>query len=101
MLFRSGLLSFKALYRRAANLSRGTRYALPALALAGALVAVWLPLGVTADAAAQEAFVPSDAPNAPIGVGKGIFPGRVVWAHEPDAARWDGKTGDWWDDANT
>lgn len=97
-----GLLSFKALYRRAADLSRGTRYALPALALAGALVAVWLPLGVTDDAAAQEAaFVPSDAPNAPIGVGKGIFPGRVVWAHEPEAARWDGKTGDWWDDANT
>jgi uncharacterized protein (DUF362 family) len=97
-----GLLSFKALYRRAADLSRGTRYALPALALAGALVAVWLPLGVTDDAAAQEAaFVPSDAPNTPIGVGKGIFPGRVVWAHEPDAARWDGKTGDWWDDANT
>ncbi len=96
-----GLLSFKALYRRAASLSRGTRYALPALALAGGLVAVWLPLGVTDDAAAQEAFVPSDAPNTPIGVGKGIFPGRVVWAHEPDAARWDGKTGDWWDDANT
>src|SRR5271157_1833910 len=97
----AGLLSFKALYRRVERRSRGMRYALPALALAGALVAVWLPLGVTDDAAAQEAFLPSDAPNTPIGVGKGIFPGRVVWAHEPDAARWDGKTGDWWDDANT
>ena len=96
-----GLLSFKALYRRASNLSRRTRYALPAIVLAGSLVAVWLPLGVTDDAAAQEGFVPSDAPNTPIGVGKGIFPGRVVWAHEPDAARWDGKTGDWWDDTNT
>jgi len=96
-----GLLSFKAIYGLAANLSRSTRYALPAAALAGALVAVWLPLGVTDDAAAEAAFVPSDAPNTPIGVGKGIFPGRVVWAHEPDAARWDGKTGDWWDDANT
>jgi uncharacterized protein (DUF362 family) len=48
-----------------------------------------------------EPFKPVDAPNAPIGVGKGIYPGRVVWAHEPAAAKWDGKTGDWWDDANT
>ncbi len=48
-----------------------------------------------------EPFKPSDAPNSPIGVGKGVHPGRVVWVHEPGAARWDGKTGDWWDDANT
>src|SRR5512140_581171 len=48
-----------------------------------------------------EPFKPIDAPNAPLGAGKGIHPGRVVWAHEPAAARWDGKTGDWWDDANT
>ena len=36
-----------------------------------------------------------------MGVGKGIHPGRVVWAHEPEAATWDGRTGNWWDDANT
>ena len=78
-----------------------SRYALVGVVLAGAVVALWLPLAFTDDAAAQETFVPSDAPNTPIGVGKGIFPGRVVWAHEPDAAKWDGKTGDWWDDANS
>ncbi len=37
-----------------------------------------------------EPFKPGDAPNSPIGVGKGIYPGRVVWAHEPGATRWDG-----------
>ncbi len=52
-------------------------------------------------APSPEPFKPTDAPNAPIGAGKGIYPGRVVWAHEPAAAKWDGKTGDWWDDANT
>jgi hypothetical protein len=36
-----------------------------------------------------------------MGAGKGIHPGRVAWAHEPKAAVWDGRTGDWWDDANT
>lgn len=54
-------------------------------------------------------FVPTDAPNQPIGVGKGIYPGRVVWAHRPEACHWDGETkplsvvkatGEWWDDAN-
>ena len=42
-----------------------------------------------------------ESPNTPMGVGKGIFPGRVVWVHNPEVATWDGKTGQWWDDANT
>jgi uncharacterized protein (DUF362 family) len=37
-------------------------------------------------------------PNNPIGIAKGIFPGRVVWIHDPAVAKWDGKTGDWWDE---
>lgn len=54
-------------------------------------------------------FVPSEPPNQPMGVGKGIHPGRVTWAHRPEACRWDGETkplavtkatGEWWDDAN-
>jgi len=38
-------------------------------------------------------FVPTDAPNTPMGVAKGIHPGRVAWAHDPKAAAWDGKRG--------
>ncbi len=41
---------------------------------------------------------PSEPANTPMGVGKGIHPGRVAWAHEPKVATWDGKTGNWWDD---
>jgi len=96
-----GLISIKALHRQAAAAAHRSRYALIGAALAAAVLAVWLPLGFTNDAAAQDPFVPSDAPNTPIGMAKGIFPGRVVWAHEPAAAKWDGKTGDWWDDANS
>lgn len=36
--------------------------------------------------------------NSPVGIPRGIFPGRVVWAHDPKVARWDGKTGFWWED---
>lgn len=37
-------------------------------------------------------------PNSPIGEGKGIFPGRVVWMRDTTVAKWDGKTGRWWDE---
>ena len=38
-------------------------------------------------------FTPTDKPNAPMGVARGIHPGRVAWAHDPQAAVWDGKHG--------
>jgi hypothetical protein len=37
-------------------------------------------------------------PNEPLGVAKGIHPGRVAWGHNPKIASWDGKTGFWWED---
>ncbi len=36
---------------------------------------------------------------SPIGVPRGIVPGRVTWAHDPAAVTWDG-AGSWWTDAN-
>ncbi len=46
---------------------------------------------------------PAAAPTKPmpisgdaLGVGKGIFPGRVVWAHNPEATLWDGQGDFWW-----
>jgi len=38
-------------------------------------------------------------PPSPLGVSRGIVPGRVTWAHDPAAVTWDG-TGSWWTDAN-
>lgn len=38
-------------------------------------------------------FTPIDSPNTPMGVAKGIHPGRVAWAYDPKAAAWDGKRG--------
>ena len=40
--------------------------------------------------------------KTPIGTPKGIFPGRVVWVHNPDATSWDGVGPDyWWEPENT
>ncbi len=38
------------------------------------------------------------APNTVLGEAKGIFPGRVVWAHMPNTSTWDLKTGRWFED---
>jgi|SRR5450755_329042 hypothetical protein len=38
-----------------------------------------------------------DHPLSPIGVARGIAPGRVTWGHDPKAVSWDGK-GFWWED---
>jgi hypothetical protein len=36
---------------------------------------------------------------SPVGVARGVVPGRVTWKHDPAAVTWDG-TGSWWKDAN-
>ncbi len=49
---------------------------------------------------ASAPWVASEGPNAPIGQEQGIFPGRVVWMHDPQAAMWDGNPehGGWYED---
>lgn len=37
-------------------------------------------------------------PNKPLGIGRGIHPGRVAWMHSPGVATWDGHTGLWMED---
>jgi len=49
--------------------------------------------------ASDEPFNPIDNPNSPVGIAKGINPGRVVWAHDPDATGWNG-SGYWWKDSH-
>jgi uncharacterized protein (DUF362 family) len=55
----------------------------------------------TAVAADESPFIPIDAPNDPVGKGRGIHPGRVVWIHDADATSWDGESGYWWEAENT
>ena len=49
-------------------------------------------------------FVPAK-PNTPVGKARGIYPGRVVWARDPEATKWAGnwkqRSDQWWLDENT
>ncbi len=38
--------------------------------------------------------------HMPLGKARGVKPGRVVWAYDAVATRWDGKTGFWWAPGN-
>ena len=82
---------------------------LRSLAAAQAAGLAHVPLVLPWEAMAQqrgemapvEPFKPSEGANHPLGAGKGIYPGRVVWVRDAKATSWDGVTGHWWDDANT
>jgi len=41
-----------------------------------------------------------DPANSPMGVGKGIYPGRSHGSTHPNATKWNGVTGNWWDEQN-
>ena len=73
-------------------------------------VAAWTVAGTNssgtalgAEPAASARWAPAEPPNQPIGRAQGIFPGRVVWIHDPQVARWDGgaTNGGWFEDKST
>jgi hypothetical protein len=97
----AGLVGSVIAHRKACRLLRESRYVLAAICAAVAMIPIWWALSVTGDKPAEAAFSPDDLPNTPIGEGKGIYPGRVVWVHDPAATSWDSTHGSWWDDDNT
>ena len=93
--------------KKGAALFRNRR-AIPALllVLCGIVVGTFTLLRTDSESnaailATDSLFVPGDAPNTPMGVARGIFPGRVVWAWDSTATTWNGITGNWWTDAST
>jgi hypothetical protein len=73
-----------------------------ALACVAAGVAlIWFAQGLTTD---KTAAADSHIPNVPIGIAKGVNPGRVVWIYDPAATDWAGPDmgdGYWWQPAHT
>jgi hypothetical protein len=97
----AGLVGSTIAYRKARRLFRQSRYVVATICAVASVLVLWWSAGMTGTDPANAAFVPNEPPNSPIGVAKGIHPGRVVWVRDPGAASWDGSTGDWWDDENT
>lgn len=88
-------------FRRAWMLARRARYALAGICLLIGVAAIWTAV-VRGPLGKVYGFTPTDPPNTPMGVGKGIHPGRVSWVWDPDATQgdvlWDCSTGYFWDE---
>ena len=97
----AGLIGSTLAYRKARKTFHQSRYVVAAICLAVSVMAVWWSINVSGGPPLEAAFTPAEPPNSPMGVAKGIYPGRVVWTHEPASTSWDGSTGQWWDDAHT
>jgi len=95
-----GLFASSLAYRKARRLAGQSRYVIAGVFMAVAVAAVWWSMGITSDTGAHAAWTPSELANRPLGAGKGIHPGRVVWVHDPLSTSWDGTTGSWWEDQN-
>lgn len=82
----TGTLGSIAAFRKAQNHLAKTRYVLAALSVFIGLAIAWLVLSHTGAklVLAQERQVAND----PMGVAKGVKPGRVVWIHDPNATDW-------------
>ena len=88
-----------AAMRKAKRCLAQARYASFVMLVALSAGALWL-----AHSATSEKVISADAPtpNAPIGIAKGVHPGRVVWVHDPEATDWDGPgDGHWWESSHT
>ncbi|MFC1793602.1 LamG-like jellyroll fold domain-containing protein [Planctomycetota bacterium] len=96
-----GIVGSSLAYHRARRLLSQSRYLMAGICASLAVTAIWWSLSMSNSDPASAAFIPTEPPNNPIGIAKGIHPGRVVWIREPDATSWDSSTGRWWDDDNT
>ncbi len=81
-----GLIGSAAAYKKAKHSLAQARYVAAGIAIAISVGFIWM--AITSDelkpAYAHEPIVH----NSPIGVAKGINPGRVAWIHDANAATW-------------
>jgi hypothetical protein len=97
-----GLFGSAAAFRKARSSLLRSRYIVGLLCIAVSIGCVWLCLTLTAEKKAKAA-APQPV-NSPVGIAKGIHPGRVVWVHDPNATDWVGPLmgdGYWWQSEHT
>ncbi len=97
----TGLIGSTLAYHKARRLFHQSRYVVAAACAVVGVMIIWWALSINASGPAGAAWTPTDLPNSPMGVAKGIYPGRVVWIYDPNATSWNGSTGSWWSDSNT
>ncbi len=96
-----GTLGSVAGFRKAKSLLQKSHYLLAAVFIIAAVACIWIALSFTGQSGA---LAENPSPNQPIGLAKGLNPGRVVWVHDPNATSWAGPgagNGYWWQPEHT
>jgi uncharacterized protein DUF362 len=95
----TGAVASVTAIRKAKRSFARSRYVGCGILVAIGIGSLWLAQSLTTE---QVVFAEEPAANAPIGIARGIHPGRVVWAHDPDATDWGGPgDGHWWESKHT
>ena len=75
------------------------RFVVGLVCVAVSIGALWIAVSATDENLVLAEPQPA---NEPIGVAGGIYPGRVVWVHDPEATDWEGPgDGHWWESNHT
>ena len=97
-----GLGVCTAAFRKARSSFSRSRYLIGILCLVVSIGCVFVSLTLTAE---KEAVVADPHPvNEPVGVARGVHPGRAVWVHDPNATDRQGPgmgDGHWWQSEHT
>ena len=99
-----GITSFTLFFRKALGKIIQSRYLLGSLFVILGLAAGTVTIVTTTNRSLATDYQGYQVGNEPIGEGKGIFPGRVVWIHDPDATNQDCSNVEddyWYEDKNT
>ncbi len=84
-----GLAGSAAAYQKAKRAFAQARYVAAAIFITVSIGFIWAAISSTEQKITYGAEDPRPA-NVPIGVAKGIHPGRVTWIHDANAANWTG-----------
>ncbi len=82
-----GVAGSVAAFRRARFYFARSRYVIGAVFVAASVATA---LATMSGGGKNEAKAGEPVANDPVGVARGINPGRVVWVHDPDATDWEG-----------
>jgi hypothetical protein len=97
-----GLVGSSLIIQRARSLFQRHRYVVAVICFATAVLLSFLTLSDAPGVAASAGtFVPTDSANNPVGIAKGINPGRVVWVYDSLLSDQGSTSGWWWEDKRT
>jgi hypothetical protein len=82
-----GVLGSVAAFRRARFYYARSRYVIGSVFVAASVATV---LAAMSGGNLKTAMAEERIANDPVGVARGVHPGRVVWVHDPDATDWGG-----------